>query len=171
MTTNDPVIAERIKLARNHGLVDRNTVERFGYVSRMDVLQATILEYRLTKLPDVIKKRRRNASLYFRLLNPEHIFIPKDSEKEFNTFHTFVIQCDKRDKLKNFLMEKGIETAIHYPIPIHLQPAYKDLHYSIGTLPVTEKLCSEVLSLPIFPEISLEEQRYVISSIREIMLV
>lgn len=149
VTTNDPVIAERIKLARNHGLVDRNTVERFGYVSRMDVLQATILEYRLTKLPDVIKKRRRNASLYFRLLNPEHIFIPKDSEKEFNTFHTFVIQCDKRDKLKNFLMEKGIETAIHYPIPIHLQPATASLGYGNNSFPVSEDQSNRILSLPI----------------------
>ncbi|WCL51197.1 DegT/DnrJ/EryC1/StrS family aminotransferase [Leptospira sp. GIMC2001] len=149
LTTNDENIYKQISSLKNHGLVDRNTVEKFGYVSRMDSLQAAILNYRLQKLPDLIEKRRRNAAAYTSMLDSRNIFIPKDRDIEFNTYHTFVIQVDKRDELKSYLMSKGIETSIHYPIPIHLQPASKSLGYKIGDFPMTENQANRILTLPI----------------------
>ena len=111
---------------RAHGMADRQTVEEWGLVSRMDTLQAAILNYRLDKLPDVIAKRRANAALYQGLLRHERLYVPPCRNEEFNTFHTFVVQVDRRDELQQYLRERGIKTAIHYPIPIHLQPAARD---------------------------------------------
>ena len=123
--TNDNAVAARIKSMRNHGLVDRNTVEEFGYVSRMDTIQAAILNYRIDHLDGVIAKRRSNAMLYRELLDSSHM--PDEGEEYFNTFHTFVIQVDQRDELAAYLSDRGIQTAIHYPVPIHLQSATKSL--------------------------------------------
>jgi len=149
LTTDDEDIAKQVNLSRNHGLADRNTAEQFGYVSRMDTLQATILEYRLSQLSKKIEKRRKNADMYRELLNSSQVYIPEESEEEFNTYHTFVIQCDKRNELKRYLMKQGIETAIHYPIPIHLQPAASHLGYRKGDFPVTETQSERILTLPI----------------------
>ena len=149
LTTDDEDIAKQVHLSRNHGLADRNTVEQFGNVSRMDTLQATILEYRLSRLSQVIEKRRKNADMYRELLNSSQIHIPEEREEEFNTYHTFVIQCDKRNELKRYLMKQGIETAIHYPVPIHLQPAASHLGYRKGDFPVTETQSERILTLPI----------------------
>ena len=149
MTTNDSDIARQVRLYRNHGLADRDTVEQFGYVSRMDTLQAAILNYRIAKLPEVIKKRRKNADLYRHLIHTDHAFIPEEHDEEFNTYHTFVIQCDQRNELQKYLQDHGIETAIHYPVPIHLQPAASPLGYSKGDFPVTEAQAERILTLPI----------------------
>ncbi|MEO0534996.1 MAG: DegT/DnrJ/EryC1/StrS family aminotransferase [Cyanobacteria bacterium P01_A01_bin.123] len=149
LVTDDDAIASQIRSMRNHGMVDRNTVERFGYVSRMDTLQAAILRYRLTELEGVIEKRRRNASLYRQTIDQTHAFIPEDQPEEFNTYHTFVIQTDQREGLKAYLSDHGIETAIHYPVPIHLQPASKDLNYGSGSFPSTEHQAAKILTLPI----------------------
>ncbi|SVD73230.1 uncharacterized protein METZ01_LOCUS426084, partial [marine metagenome] len=135
LTTNDASIANKVRLFRNHGLVDRDTVERFGFVSRMDVLQANILEYRLLRLSEVIEQRRKNAEMYRKVLKSNYIYVPEERDKELNTYHTFVIQCERRDELRNFLQSKGIKTAIHYPIPIHLQPASVFLGYRNGDFP------------------------------------
>ncbi|MEO1352672.1 MAG: DegT/DnrJ/EryC1/StrS family aminotransferase [Cyanobacteria bacterium J06635_15] len=149
LVTDDDAIASQIRSMRNHGIVDRNTVERFGYVSRMDTLQAAILRYRLTELEGVIEKRRQNASLYRQTIDQTHAFIPEDQPEEFNTYHTFVIQTDQREGLKAYLSDHGIETAIHYPVPIHLQPASKDLNYGSGSFPATEDQAAKILTLPI----------------------
>ena len=151
LTTDDEDIANKVLLLRNHGLADRNTVGQFGYVSRMDTLQAAILTYRLSRLAQMIERRRTNVDQYQSLLNLDQVFIPEEHEEEFNTYHTFVIQCDKRDELKQYLLEKGIETVIHYPIPIHLQPAASSLGYSKGDFPVTETQSERILTLPIHP--------------------
>ena len=127
----------------------RNKIYHFGHVSRMDNLQASILNYRLKSLPGIIKKRRENAKIYFKNLNENYIFFPRENKKEFNTYHTFVVQLPKRDQLKKYLRKKGIETSIHYPIPIHLQPAAKKLNYKKGDFKVTEKQAKEILTLPI----------------------
>jgi len=157
VTTNNREIANKVKLLRNHGLIDRDTVERFGYVSRMDTLQAAILKYRLNQLPKVIEKRRKNVQLYLSLLNQEKIFIPKEHEAEFNTYHTFVIQCDRRDELRNYLLNNGIETAIHYPVPIHLQPAATFLNHSKGDFPLTESQAERIITLPVHQYLSNED--------------
>lgn len=147
--TDNESIAGKIRSMRNHGLVDRNTVERFGFVSRMDSIQAAVLHHRLSKLPGVIQKRRENVALYRRYLNPEWVFHPQDGQGEDNSWHTFVIQVEQRDELKAHLTSKGIETAIHYPIPIHLQPAAKFLGYVKGDFPETESQAGKILTLPI----------------------
>jgi dTDP-4-amino-4,6-dideoxygalactose transaminase len=149
LTTNNELAYKQISHLRNHGLIDRNTVENFGYVSRMDALQAAILNYRLTHLPEVIEKRRKNAKLYQSLLDKKNILVPEDKSFEFNTYHTFVIQVDKRDQLKEHLLSKGIETSIHYPIPIHLQPASRNLGHKKGDFPNTEKQADRILTLPV----------------------
>ncbi len=165
LTTNDFQIAKQVRLARNHGLLDRNIVDRFSCVSRMDTLQAAILKWRLTKLPQVIKRRRKNATLYRSLLDPNHVFIPKDKAEEFNTYHTFVIQCEKRDALQKHLLKQGVETAIHYPIPIHLQPAAEYLGHRNGDFPITEYQAERILSLPIHQYLKEDEVRHVATSV------
>lgn len=149
LTTNSSKIANFIKDVRNHGMTKRNKIKNFGYVSRMDNLQAAVLNFRLKSLKKVIQKRRNNAKLYTKNLNKKFVFIPKEKEKEFNTFHTFVIQVNKRDKLKNFLKTKGIETSIHYPVPIHLQPAAKKLGYRSGDFKIAESQSKKIITLPI----------------------
>ncbi|MBE7411832.1 MAG: DegT/DnrJ/EryC1/StrS family aminotransferase [Leptospiraceae bacterium] len=167
LTTNDELIYKKVSFARNHGLIDRNTVESFGFVSRMDALQAAILNYRLKKLPDLIEKRRNNAEKYRRQLNPKHIYIPEDKPNEFNTYHTFVIQVEKRDELQEYLLANGIETAIHYPIPIHLQPASKKLGYKLGDFPKTESQAKRILTLPINQYIKPEELERVADTVNQ----
>ena len=149
VTTNDAAITKKIKSMRNHGLVDRDTVEQFGYVSRMDALQAAILSYRLDHLDKVIATRRSNAFLYRSILNQEFVYMPPEDSNYFNTYHTFVIQVDDREKLISFLNENGIQTAIHYPVPIHLQPAAAKLGYKVGDFQMTETQAKRILTLPI----------------------
>ena len=149
LTTNDEKIYLKAKALRNHGMVDRDRVDNFGYVSRMDNLQAAILNYRLKKLDEIIDRRRQNAQSYLEYIEKEKVFIPREKEYEFNTYHTFVIQVEKRNELKEFLLKQGIEAAIHYPTPIHLQPAAKRLGYKFGDFPITEKQAGMILTLPI----------------------
>ena len=149
ITTNDEVLADKVRSIRNHGLVDRNTVETFGYVSRMDAIQAAILTFRLSMLQNVIERRTKNAEAYTKLLNPECVFIPRNGPLEVNTFHTFVVQVKQRDELAKFLHSEFVETAIHYPVPIHLQPASKKFGYKLGDFKVTEKQATQILTLPI----------------------
>ncbi len=168
VTTNDRAVAQRIRRMRNHGLVDRSTAVEWGSVSRMDTLQAEILLMRLGRLSSVIERRRQNAALYGELLDPEHVFDPPSREIEFNTFHTFVIQVERRDHLKKYLAERGIGTAIHYPVPIHLQPAAAHLGYGPGSFPVAERQAGNILSLPINQTLTEEDIRYVAETINAI---
>jgi dTDP-4-amino-4,6-dideoxygalactose transaminase len=149
VTTNDHAAAERMRRLRAHGLADRQTVEEWGMVSRMDTLQAAVLSYRLDKLPDVIAKRRENAALYQGLLRHERLYAPPCRNEEYNTFHTFVVQVDQRDALQAHLRELGIKTAIHYPVPIHLQPAARALGHKKGDFPMTERQAERILTLPV----------------------
>ena len=149
LVTDDDGIARQVRLVRNHGLVDRDTVERFGHVSRMDALQAAILNYRISKLDAVTAARRKNALLYRKLLDRSKIFVPDDQDCEFNTYHTFVVQVSERDLLRKELLEVGIETSVHYPVPIHLQPAARHLGYTTGSFPVTERQVGRILTLPV----------------------
>ena len=169
ITTDDEYVYSRGKVLCNHGLKDRNTVDEFGYVSRMDNLQAAILNYRLDKLDKIIKERRKNAQTYFDEIQAEEIYMPKEKKHEFNTYHTFVIQAEKRDALKVFLINRKIETVIHYPTPIHLQPAANDLGYKNGDFPVTENQSKNILTLPINQSLSRDEVQTIISSVNEFL--
>lgn len=149
ITTNNDDIAKRIKSLRTHGMIQRDVIEEFGYVSRMDTLQAAILSYRLKNLDNIIAKRRENTKKYINLLNKKNIFIPNEKKYQFNTYHTFVIQVEDRSGLVKFLNSNNVTTAIHYPTPIHLQPAAKKLNYKLGDFPLVESQSKKILSLPI----------------------
>tara|TARA_B100000959_G_C14880819_1_gene582463 strand:- start:12 stop:1112 length:1101 start_codon:yes stop_codon:yes gene_type:complete len=150
VTTNNKRIFDIIRNLRSHGMEDnRNNVKSFGYVSRMDTIQAAILNFRIKNLKKVIKKRRENVNVYLEHLNFKNIFFPKEKKDEFNTYHTFVIQADKRNELKNYLEKNGVGSAIHYPVPIHLQDCSKTLGYKEKNFPVTEDQSKRIISLPI----------------------
>ena len=167
MTLNDAGMAARAKLLRNHGLVDRNTVQEWGVNSRLDTMQAVVLNIRLKNLDSVIERKRANVALYRSLLSRKHVFIPPDQNYEFNTFVLFVIQVDRRDELQKFLTSRGIGTAIHYPIPIHLQPAAKELGHKRGDFPMVERQADRILSIPVHPYMSEDEVRTVAATINE----
>ncbi len=167
LTTDDDEIAEAVRAARNHGLVTRETVARFGQVSRMDSLQAAILHFRLGRLDDTVRRRRANAALYRERLDPKRVFIPEDRDREFNTYHTLVIQVDRRDELRAFLQAQGVGTAIHYPVPIHLQPASAGLGYRAGDFPVTARQAGRILTLPINQTLSPDDISYVADRVNE----
>jgi dTDP-4-amino-4,6-dideoxygalactose transaminase len=169
VTTNDAKVAETVRLMRNHGLADRNTVTRFGSVSRLDTLQAAILNFRLTRLPGIVERRRANAAHYRRLLDPELVFLPPERQHEFNTYHTLVIQVDHRDALQSHLTQAGVGTAIHYPIPIHLQPAAASLGHKTGDFPVTERQAELILTLPIHPWLSVDDVAFVCTTVNEFL--
>jgi dTDP-4-amino-4,6-dideoxygalactose transaminase len=151
VTTNNDAMATRIRRLRAHGMTDRVTVEEWGFVSRLDTVQAAILKFRLGRLQSVIDRRRANAKYYQENLKHPDIFIPVDRQEEYNTFHTFVIQVQdgKRNALQHHLAKLGINTTIHYPTPIHLQPAAKSLGYKKGAFPMTESQAMKILTLPV----------------------
>jgi dTDP-4-amino-4,6-dideoxygalactose transaminase len=165
LSTDDVEAATVVRRLRNHGLSDRVTVNEWGRVSRMDTLQAVILNYRLKILPDVIERRRANAMRYRAILADERIFIPPCRDEEYNTFHTFVIQVDRRDELQAYLKARGIRTTIHYPVPIHLQPAARSLGYGPGDFPVTEQQAQRILTLPVSQNTSPEDVEVVAGEI------
>ena len=138
-------------------------------VSRMDALQAAILNFRLAHLHETIEARRRNANLYQQLLDPEFVYFPPEKYEEFNTYHTFVIQVDRRDELRASLASDGVETAIHYPIPIHLQAAGRRLGHQEGDFPVTELQATRILTLPINQSLSEEQIHFVAGKVNHFM--
>ncbi|MDA7837309.1 DegT/DnrJ/EryC1/StrS family aminotransferase [Candidatus Pelagibacter sp.] len=150
LTTNNKKIYDTVRNLRSHGMEDdRNNVKNFGYVSRMDNLQAAILNYRIKNLDSLIKIRRQNVKTYLENLNLKNVFVPKETTNEFNTYHTFVVQVNKRDRLKEYLEKNGVGSAIHYPVPIHLQKCSHLLGYKKGSFSQTEKQSKKILSLPI----------------------
>lgn len=149
ITTNNSELAKKIQRYRNHGFVKRNETKEFGVVSRMDEIQAAILIYRLRNLDKIIKKRRINAAHYRKLLDQKFVFFPTEESFAFDSMHTFVIQIDRRDELSDFMLHNGVQTAIHYPRPIHLQPAASKLGYKFGDFPATENQADRILTLPV----------------------
>jgi dTDP-4-amino-4,6-dideoxygalactose transaminase len=166
ITTDSADIASRVRLLRNHGLVDRDTVREFGYVSRLDTLQATVLRYRLGRLDEMIERRRSNVAFYRELLKGVPIRLPEEKPYEFHTFVNLVSQCDRRDELQKHLADKGVQTVVHYNTPIHLQPAAESLRCREGQFPVTERLCETILALPANQSLRHEDVTYVCNEIR-----
>lgn len=167
VTLNDDEMAARLRRLRNHGMINRDTALEFGYVSRLDTLQAAILRMRLRRLGSVTARRRHNAERYRRLLRRREVFAPPCQAAEFNTFHTFVIQADRRDKLREHLLARGVQTSVHYPVPIHLQPAAAHLGHRKGDFPTVERQAERILSLPINQFISDADIDYVAGVVDE----
>lgn len=153
LTTNNEALYRKLASLRHHGLEDRNTVNEWGYNSRLDALQAAILNYRFKHLPKIIERRRYNANFYRHELK-DLVYCPEDREGCFDVYHLFVIQAERRDALKEFLAKDGIHSAIHYPIPIHLQPCARQLGYHKGSFPEVERQSEQILSLPVHQEMT-----------------
>ena len=165
LTTNDLPAATRAKRLRNAGLVDRDTVAEWGTVARLDPVQAAILRYRLERLDGVIDARRRNAARYIEGLKGLQLRLPHARDGEFHSYNTFTVQSERRDALQHFLLTVGIDCKVHYPIPIHLQPAARMLGHREGQFPVTERLSREILSLPIHQFLSEDDIDFIIEKI------
>ena len=161
LVTNNKSYYKKISLLRNHGMVNRKKISSFGYVSRMDNLQAAILNFRLSKLKEIISKRRENAKLYTKLIKTKKVFIPKEKKLEFNTYHTFVIQVEKRDSLIKYLLKNNIGSLIHYPTPIHLLNPCKKFGYKKGDFKNTEYQRTRIISLPIHQHLKKKEITYI----------
>jgi len=160
ITTNNSKLADKITLLRQHGLASRNDIQQWGYNSRLDEIQAAILNCKFSGLPDVLKKRADNAALYRSLLCSA-VKVPEASVTGDDANHLFVIQCDHRDELKQYLKEHNISSAVHYEVPIHIQPAASYLGYQYGDLPETECSAKRILSLPIHQHLSHEQIAFV----------
>jgi dTDP-4-amino-4,6-dideoxygalactose transaminase len=156
LVTDDPALYERFKVMRNLGLATRENCVVFSGNSRLDTLQAAILLVKLKYLEAWTEGRRRNAAFYqMALAGIPGVVAPRDAAHERAVYHTFVIQSDRRDELKAFLAARGVDTAIHYPLPINRQTAAAAL--GAGSFPVSDKLASKILSLPVYPELGEDE--------------
>jgi len=168
VTTNDKKLAEKIKLLRNHGTTKKYHHEILGTSSRLDELQAAIILAKMPFLKSWNQKRIKIVQFYNRnLKNVGDIITPETEKNNFHIFHQYTICTKYRDKLKKYLERKNIPTAIHYPTPLYLQPVFKYLNHKKGYLPESEKIGQEVLSLPIYPELSSNEQKLIIKSIKK----
>jgi len=161
IATRNKEYYEKLKLLRNHGLADRDTCVTWGLNARIDSLQAKIVSVGLTHLDRWNAQRRKNAARYQESLK-KYVRVPMDTENIFSVYHNFVILTERRNELANFLRENGIDTRVHYPIPLHLQTPAKDLQYSEDDFPIAERLANQMLSLPVYPELKDEEVDYVI---------
>ena len=165
--TDDLEIAQRVRLLCNYGQSDRYHAIAEGMNSRLDELQAAVLRVKLRYLDRWNALRRQWANLYSSLLKGEGVEVPFIASGREHIFHLYVVKSRGRDRLATYLEEHGVATLVHYPIPVHLQVAYRHLGYCEGDLPVSEACAQEVLSLPIFPEMREEEVLYVADLIRK----
>lgn len=167
ITTNNDELGEKIRKIRDHGSGIRYHHDLIGFNARLDEIQAVILRAKLPHLLEWNQKRRQNAHLYNELLNGAQVITPTESPDGVSVYHLYVICAPKRDELQAFLKERGIFTGIHYPIPVHLQKSMEFLGYKKGDLPVTERTVSQILSLPMYAELSASEIEFVVKTINE----
>ena len=168
ITTNNKKIAKKILLLRNYGQRKKYHHDIIGHNARLSELQAAILRIKLKYLDMWNAKRREHAKQYNKLLSDIHsIKMPTEINSSKSVYHLYVIRTKKRNKLQQFLFKKGIITEIHYPIPIHLQKAYCDLGYAKDDFPRTEICAKEIISLPMYPELTNKEINYVCNTIKK----
>ena len=165
ITTNNPEIDKACRTFRNYGSQKRYYNEIVGTNSRLDEIQAGLLRVRLSHLNELTEEKRKIANKYNKELKNPIIKLPKLAAGATCVWHQYVIQCEERDRLIEYLDEKGIGTIIHYPVPPHLQECYKNLGYKEGDFPITEKLAKSVLSIPMYNGMTDEEQDYVINAL------
>lgn len=167
VVTDDTQIAERVRLLRQYGWERRYISSIRGLNSRLDELQAAILRVKLKHLDKWNEARRRWASLYNELLTDSEVVRPQESPYGEHVYYLYVVRSQHRDELQRFLDQRGISTLIHYPLPIHLMEAYSGLGYGPWSFPQAEEHCRQVLSLPLYPEITEQEVKTVAESIKE----
>jgi dTDP-4-amino-4,6-dideoxygalactose transaminase len=165
VVTNDAELSEKARLLREYGWVERYVSHFSGWNTRLDELQAAILNVKIKHLDEDNSKRARLAEIYNKELSGAGIIVPCRRENCTHVYHLYVIRSARRAELLTFLREKGIDASIHYPVPVHLQPAY--IRLGNRSLRETETLASQVLTLPMYPELSEAELRSVIEAVRE----
>ena len=168
LMTNDAAIAERARSLRNHGQSGPYTHERIGYNYRMEGFQGAVLRVKLKRLEQWNARRKEFATLYRSLLEGAEVEIPADDPRDERVHHLFVVYVERRDAVRAALEARGVHTAIHYPCPVHLQPAFAFLGYRPGSFPQAERACERVLSMPFFPELSDEQVRYAAEKLAEV---
>ncbi len=167
MVTQDEALAARLKRLRMHGGAKMYFHDEVGFNSRLDALQAAILSAKLPRLQGWSAKRRTNAAYYDEALRGvDGVVTPVVDPANESIFNQYTIRADRRDALQGFLKERGIGSAVYYPLPLHLQPCFQYLGYQKGACPESERAANEVLSLPIYPELSRDQQDEVVSTIR-----
>ena len=163
VTNSESIFKDILKL-RNHGLESRDQCDFWGYNCRLDEIQAAVLRLFLARLDKWTERRRELAFRYNRLLSP-YVTVPLEGDQEYHVYQTYVIQADRRDGLQAHLREKGVEALVHYPVPIHCQPAAHYLGYDTEDLPVTHLMAGRILSLPLYPEMEERKQDYVVEQV------
>ncbi len=182
VTTNDPVLADKVRMLKEHGSRQRYFHEAIGINSRLDALQAAILQIKLRYLDEWNQQRQQAAQLYTELLNPiPHLILPTEIDGGEHVWNQYTIRIQNndsqginrdavgtlRDRVREKLQESGVLSMIYYPIPLHLQVVYQSLGYPLGSFPQTEAIAEQVLSLPMFPGINIEEQKQVAYALKE----
>jgi dTDP-4-amino-4,6-dideoxygalactose transaminase len=169
VTTNDDALARTITLLRDHGRTTKYEHAMVGTTARLDGLQAAVLRVQADRL-DEWNARRRQVASWYRDLLPAGIGVPTDDPEAPSVYHLFVVRVQKRDEFRALLEARGVPTGIHYPVPLHLQPAYRELGYSLGDFPVAERLAREVVSLPMHPFLDRSQVEYVARTAAEFIL-
>jgi len=169
LTTNDDHVAGLARMLRDHGQARRYHHDAVGYNYRMDGFQGAVLRIKLRHLADWTRRRQEFAALYRQLLAGAPVVFPADDPQDECVYHLCVAYVDHRDAVRAELEKRGVQTAIHYPIPVHRQKAYADLGYGPGSLPHTERACDRVFSLPLFPEMTADQVAYAAQQLREVV--
>ena len=167
VVTDDAQIEDRVRAMRNCGQRVKHRHELSPFNHRLDTLQAAILRVKLRYLDGWNEARRQSAALYKDYLSDSRVLCPVEAKDSMHVYYVYVVRSAQREALQDYLRDRGIGTAIHYPIPIHLQPYYVQNNLLRGKFPVTEKLCDEILSLPMFPTITKEQVKYVAEQVIE----
>ena len=169
LTTNDDQVAERVRVLRDHGQTRRHYHDYIGYNYRMDGFQAAVLRVKLRHLDGWTAQRQRIARRYRELLSSATVTLPGDEPENESVYHLFVAYVENRDATRAAMEARGVQTAIHYPVPVHLQKAYESLGHKRGSFPHTERAADQVLSLPLFPEITDDEVEYAATILAEVV--
>jgi dTDP-4-amino-4,6-dideoxygalactose transaminase len=165
MVTNDDAVAHKVRMLREHGSIKKYEHSFPGYNFRMEGLQGAVLAVKLPHLDGWNDRRRAIAKRYDERLANSGIVLPAEESYARHVYHLYVIQAEDREALRDYLAQRGIETGLHYPIPLHQSEAYASLGYRTGDFPVTEKLAQRIVSLPMYPDMSLEAADYVADAI------
>jgi dTDP-4-amino-4,6-dideoxygalactose transaminase len=171
ITTNDSALAAKLKLLRAHGSRTKYDYDIIGVNSRLDALQAAVLRVKLRHLDSWTEQRRLHAADYNQLFKERgltsHVHTPSSPPQCHHVYNQYTIRVERRDELKHFLADRGIPSEIYYPSPLHLQPAFTCLGHKRGDFPVSEQVCNQVLSLPVYPELSHSQQALVVQAIAD----
>ena len=167
VTTNSEEIAQKIRMLRDHGQAKKYYHDLEGYNGRLDAIQAGFLRVKLRQLADCNEKRRQNAARYHELLGfIKGVILPYEPSWVKPVYHLYIIRVQQRDPLQGYLAENGISTGLHYPVPLHLQKAYTGKGFKCGDYPISEKVATEILSLPMFPQLTTPQIEYIAEHIK-----